>query len=105
MEHHKHADSHALSMPRSPPATGSTRRAAHPEFTAALPKGCPSASAGARWAPAMRRNAWARIGPDFEPALNRIASLDLADGRLLVTGRYRGRANMRGHPRRSLCRI
>jgi len=45
---------------------------------------------------AMRRNGWGAIARHFEARAEPEQFLDLADGRLLVTGRYRGRGKQGG---------
>jgi 2-(1,2-epoxy-1,2-dihydrophenyl)acetyl-CoA isomerase len=47
---------------------------------------------------AMRRNAWGAIARHFEARAEPERFLDLVDGRLLVTGRYRGRGKQGGAP-------
>ena len=44
----------------------------------------------------MRRNGWGAIARHFEARAEPERFLDLADGRLLVTGRYRGRGKQGG---------
>lgn len=64
----------------------------HPEFTGRIAEGMPFGIGGDHDGPAaMRRNGWGAIARHFEARAEPEAFLDLADGRLLVTGRYRGR--------------
>ena len=46
----------------------------------------------------MRRNGWGGIARHFEARAEPERFLELADGRLLVTGRYRGRGKQNGAP-------
>jgi 2-(1,2-epoxy-1,2-dihydrophenyl)acetyl-CoA isomerase len=69
----------------------------HPEFTGRTAEGMPFGIGGDHDSPAaMRRNGWAAIARHFEAHAEPEAFLDLADGRLLVTGRYRGRGKQGG---------
>lgn len=64
----------------------------HPEFTGRTAEGMPFGIGGDHDGPAaMRRNGWGAIARHFEARAEPERFLDLADGRLLVTGRYRGR--------------
>lgn len=69
----------------------------HPEFTGRTAEGMPFGIGGDHDSPtAMRRNAWGAIARHFETRAEPEQFLDLADGRLLVTGRYRGRGKQGG---------
>lgn len=69
----------------------------HPEFTGRTAEGMPFGIGGDHNSPtAMRRNGWGAIARHFEARAEPEAFLDLADGRLLVTGRYRGRGKQGG---------
>src|SRR6266851_925299 len=69
----------------------------HPEFTGRTAEGMPFGIGGDHSGPAaMRRNAWGAIARHFEARAEPDRFLDLADGRLLVTGRYRGRGKQSG---------
>jgi 2-(1,2-epoxy-1,2-dihydrophenyl)acetyl-CoA isomerase len=69
----------------------------HPEFTGRTAEGMPFGIGGDHDGPAaMRRNAWGAIARHFEARAEPDRFLDLADGRLLVTGRYRGRGKQGG---------
>jgi 2-(1,2-epoxy-1,2-dihydrophenyl)acetyl-CoA isomerase len=69
----------------------------HPEFTGHIAKGMPFGTGGDHDGPAaMRRNGWGAIARHFEARAEPERFLDLADGRLLVTGRYRGRGKQGG---------
>src|SRR3954447_17689792 len=69
----------------------------HPEFTGRTAEGMPFGIGGDHNGPAaMRRNAWGAIARHFEARAEPDRFLDLADGRLLVTGRYRGRGKQGG---------
>jgi 2-(1,2-epoxy-1,2-dihydrophenyl)acetyl-CoA isomerase len=69
----------------------------HPEFTGRTAEGMPFGIGGDHDSPsAMRRNAWGKIARHFEAQAEPDRFLDLADGRLLVTGRYRGRGKQGG---------
>jgi 2-(1,2-epoxy-1,2-dihydrophenyl)acetyl-CoA isomerase len=69
----------------------------HPEFTGRTAEGMPFGIGGDHHGPnAMRRNAWGAIARHFEARAEPERLLDLADGRLLVTGRYRGRGKQGG---------
>jgi len=69
----------------------------HPEFTGRTTEGMPFGIGGDHNGPAaMRRNAWGAIARHFEARAEPDRFLDLADGRLLVTGRYRGRGKQHG---------
>ena len=63
----------------------------HPEFIGRTAEGMPFGIGGRHDGPgAMRRNGWGAIARHFEARAEPDRFLDLADGRLLVTGRYRG---------------
>ena len=69
----------------------------HPEFTGRTAEGMPFSIGGQHDGPAaMRRNGWGAIARHFEARAEPDRFLDLADGRLLVTGRYRGRGKQGG---------
>jgi 2-(1,2-epoxy-1,2-dihydrophenyl)acetyl-CoA isomerase len=69
----------------------------HPEFTGRTAEGMPFGIGGDHDGPtAMRRNGWGAIARYFEARAVPERFLDLADGRLLVTGRYRGRGRQGG---------
>jgi 2-(1,2-epoxy-1,2-dihydrophenyl)acetyl-CoA isomerase len=69
----------------------------HPEFTGRTAEGMPFGIGGDHDSPtAMRRNGWGAIARHFEARAEPERFLDLADGRLLVTGRYRGRGKQGG---------
>jgi 2-(1,2-epoxy-1,2-dihydrophenyl)acetyl-CoA isomerase len=69
----------------------------HPEFTGHIAEGMPFGTGGDHDGPAaMRRNGWGAIARHFEARAEPERFLDLADGRLLVTGRYRGRGKQGG---------
>jgi len=68
-----------------------------PEFTGRTAEGMPFGIGGVHDSPAaMRRNSWGVIARHFEARAEPDRFLDLADGRLLVTGRYRGRGRQSG---------
>jgi len=68
-----------------------------PEFTGRTAEGMPFGIGGVHDSPAaMRRNSWGVIARHFEARAEPERFLDLADGRLLVTGRYRGRGKQGG---------
>jgi 2-(1,2-epoxy-1,2-dihydrophenyl)acetyl-CoA isomerase len=69
----------------------------HPEFTGRTAEGMPFGIGGNYESPmAMRRNGWGRIAKHFEARAEPEQFLDLADGRLLVTGRYHGHGKQGG---------
>src|SRR5882672_7974378 len=69
----------------------------HPEFTGRTAEGMPFGIGGDHDGPAaMRRNGWGAIARHFEARAEPDRFLALADGRLLVTGRYRGRGRQGG---------
>src|SRR5258705_6889709 len=69
----------------------------HPEFCGRTAEGMPFGIGGDHDSPAaMRRNGWGAIARHFEAHAEPERFLDLADGRLLVTGRYRGRGKQGG---------
>src|SRR6202034_486165 len=60
-------------------------------------KGMPFGIGGYHDSPsAMRRNAWGAIARHFDARAEPERFIDLADGGLLVTGRYRGRGKQAG---------
>jgi 2-(1,2-epoxy-1,2-dihydrophenyl)acetyl-CoA isomerase len=69
----------------------------HPGFTGRTAEGMPFGIGGDHDSPtAMRRNGWGKIARHFEARAEPERFLDLADGRLLVTGRYRGHGKQGG---------
>jgi 2-(1,2-epoxy-1,2-dihydrophenyl)acetyl-CoA isomerase len=69
----------------------------HPDFTGRTAEGMPFGIGGDHDSPtAMRRNGWGKIARHFEARVEPEKFLDLADGRLLVTGRYRGHGKQGG---------
>lgn len=69
----------------------------HPEFTGRTAEGMPFGIGGDHDGPAaMRRNGWGAIARHFDARAEPERFLDLADGRLLVTGRYQGRGKQGG---------
>lgn len=69
----------------------------HPQFTGRTAEGMPFGIGGDHDSPAaMRRNGWGAIARHFEARAEPEEFLDLADGRLLVKGRYRGRGKQSG---------
>jgi 2-(1,2-epoxy-1,2-dihydrophenyl)acetyl-CoA isomerase len=74
-------------------------RLLHPEFIGQIAEGMPFGSGGRHdGLAAMRRNGWGGIARHFEARAEPERFLELADGRLLVTGRYRGRGKQNGAP-------
>lgn len=71
----------------------------HPEFEGRLADGMPGGVGGAHHGPeAMRRNGWGGIARLFAARAEPGRFLPLADGRLLVTGRYTGAGRRGGGP-------
>ncbi len=71
----------------------------HPQFTGRLALGMPFDIGGSKdSAEAMRRHGWGTIARHFEASAEPEDFLHLTDGRLLVTGRYRGRGRQSGAP-------
>ncbi|HEY9451056.1 MAG TPA: enoyl-CoA hydratase-related protein [Bradyrhizobium sp.] len=69
----------------------------HPEFVGRTAEGMPFGIGGHHDSPAaMRRNGWGAIARHFEACAEPEEFADLADGRLLVKGRYRGRGKQGG---------
>jgi 2-(1,2-epoxy-1,2-dihydrophenyl)acetyl-CoA isomerase len=69
----------------------------HPEFKGRTAEGMPFGIGGEHNGPAaMRRNGWGAIARHFEARAKPEQFSDLADGRLLVTGRYRGQGKHGG---------
>jgi 2-(1,2-epoxy-1,2-dihydrophenyl)acetyl-CoA isomerase len=69
----------------------------HPQFTGHTAEGMPFGIGGRHESPtAMRRNAWGAIARHFEARAEPDRFLELADGGLLVTGRYRGQGRQSG---------
>src|SRR6202044_639946 len=69
----------------------------HPEFTGRTAEGMPFGIGGRHDGPtAMRRNAWGAIARHFDARAEPERFIDLADGGLLVTGRYRGQGKQGG---------
>jgi len=74
-------------------------RLLHPEFVGLTAEGMPFGIGGRHDGPAaMRRNGWGAIARHFQARAEPEQFLDLADGRLLVTGRYRGHGKQGGIP-------
>jgi 2-(1,2-epoxy-1,2-dihydrophenyl)acetyl-CoA isomerase len=74
-------------------------RLLHPEFVGRTAEGMPFGIGGQHDGPsAMRRNGWGAIARHFEARAEPDRFLDLADSRLLVTGRYRGCGKHNGAP-------
>src|SRR5712671_7290899 len=98
MEHHKHADlARAFYAALAAGDRAQLDALLHPEFTGRTAEGMPFGIGGEHDGPAaMRRNAWGAIARHFEARAEPGRFLDLADGRLLVTGRYRGRGKQGG---------
>jgi len=98
MEHHKHADlARAFYAALAAGDRAQLDALLHPEFTGRTAEGMPFGIGGEHNGPAaMRRNAWGAIARHFEVCAEPDSFLDLADGRLLVTGRYRGRGKQGG---------
>jgi 2-(1,2-epoxy-1,2-dihydrophenyl)acetyl-CoA isomerase len=72
-------------------------RLLHPEFVGLTAEGMPFGIGGRHDGPAaMRRNGWGAIARHFQARAEPEQFLDLADGRLLVTGRYRGHGKQGG---------
>jgi 2-(1,2-epoxy-1,2-dihydrophenyl)acetyl-CoA isomerase len=68
-----------------------------PEFEATLTEGLPFGIGGThRGAVAAQRDGWWAIGRAFDLRAEPQEWIDCADGRLLVTGRYRGRVRSSG---------
>jgi 2-(1,2-epoxy-1,2-dihydrophenyl)acetyl-CoA isomerase len=71
----------------------------HPQFTGRTAEGMPFGIGGDHDSPpAMRRIGWGAIARHFEAHAEPERFLDLADGRLLVIGRYHGRGKQGGAP-------
>ncbi len=69
----------------------------HPEFIGHTAEGMPFGIGGRHDGPgAMRRNGWGAIARHFDACAEPDRFLDLTDGRLLVTGRYRGNGKQGG---------
>ncbi|MGA3311303.1 MAG: enoyl-CoA hydratase-related protein [Xanthobacteraceae bacterium] len=69
----------------------------HPKFSGRTAEGMPFDIGGQHDGPAaMRRNVWGAIARHFEARAEPDRFLDLTDGRLLVTGRYRGHGKHSG---------
>lgn len=101
MEDHRDGRSHAcLSRARAALAAGDRDQLdalLHSEFTGRTAEGMPFGIGGDHDSPsATRRNAWGAIARHFEARAEPERFLDLSDGRLLVTGRYRGRGKQGG---------
>src|SRR6202048_4111277 len=100
MEHSKHADL-ARAFYAALAAGDRARLDAllHPEFTGRTAEGMPFGIGGDHDSPAaMRRNGWGTIARHCEARAAPKHSPDLADGRLWVTGRYRGGGKQGGAP-------
>jgi 2-(1,2-epoxy-1,2-dihydrophenyl)acetyl-CoA isomerase len=98
MEHHKHADlARAFYAALAAGDRAQLDALIHPEFTGSTAEGMPFGIGGEYDGPAaMRRNAWGAIARHFDARAEPDRFLDLADGRLLVTGRYRGQGKQGG---------
>jgi 2-(1,2-epoxy-1,2-dihydrophenyl)acetyl-CoA isomerase len=98
MEHSKHADlARAFYAALAAGDRAQLDALLHPQFTGRTAEGMPFGIGGDHDGPAaMRRNAWGAIARYFEARAEPERFLDLADGRLLVTGRYRGRGKQGG---------
>lgn len=70
----------------------------HPDFRGVLADGMPAGAGEHIGAPAMRADGWGAIGRHFAASAEPERFLPLADGRLLVTGRYTGRGRRGGGP-------
>jgi 2-(1,2-epoxy-1,2-dihydrophenyl)acetyl-CoA isomerase len=71
----------------------------HSEFVGQIAEGMPFDIGGRHEGPgAMRRNGWGAIARHFVARAEPDRFLDLGDGRLLVTGRYRGHGKQDGAP-------
>jgi 2-(1,2-epoxy-1,2-dihydrophenyl)acetyl-CoA isomerase len=71
----------------------------HPDFSGRIAEGMPFGIGGHHTgSAAMRRNGWGAIARYFDARAEPEHFLGLADGRLLVTGRYRGRGKQGGAP-------
>ena len=69
----------------------------HPSFTGRLADGMPFDIGGLHDGPqAMRRKGWGAIAKNFDARADASDIAELADGRLLVIGRYRGRGRQNG---------
>lgn len=69
----------------------------HPQFSGRTAEGMPFGIGGHHDGPgAMRRNAWGAIARHFDARAETNRFLDLADGSLLVTGRYVGHGRQGG---------
>src|SRR5258708_3520828 len=90
--------SQPLSTRRSPRATAiNSTRCSIRNSPGRPAEGRPLGIGGVHDSPAaMRRNSWGVIARHFEARAEPDRFLDLADGRLLVTGRYRGRGRQSG---------
>jgi 2-(1,2-epoxy-1,2-dihydrophenyl)acetyl-CoA isomerase len=100
MEHSKHADlAGAFYAALAAGDRAQLDALLHPQFTGRIAEGMPFGIGGDHDSPAaMRRNAWGAIARHFEARAEPERFLDLVDGRLLVTGRYRGRGKQGGAP-------
>jgi len=100
MERHKHADLvRAFYAALAAGNRDQLDALLHPEFTGRAAEGMPFGIGGDHGSPAaMRRNAWGAIARHFEARAEPDRFLDLADGRLLVTGHYRGHGKQGGAP-------
>ena len=68
----------------------------HPEFTGRIVEGMPFGIGGDHADPRRCDERWGAIARHFEARAEPERFLDLADGRLLVTGRYRGHGKQGG---------
>jgi 2-(1,2-epoxy-1,2-dihydrophenyl)acetyl-CoA isomerase len=98
MEHRKSADlARALYAALAAGDRDQLDALLHPEFSGSTADGMPFGIGGHHEGPAaMRRNGWGAIARHFDARAEPDRFLDLADGRLLVTGRYRGRGKQGG---------
>src|ERR1700730_12731898 len=100
MEHSKHADlAGAFYAALAAGDRAQLDALLHPQFTGRIAEGMPFGIGGVHDSPAaMRRNAWGAIARHFEARAEPDRFLDLVDGRLLVTGPYRGPGKQGGAP-------
>ena len=71
----------------------------HPDFVGEIAEGMPFGIGGRHeGASAMRRNGWGAIARHFTARAEPERFLEVGEGRLLVTGRYRGEGKQGGSP-------
>lgn len=70
----------------------------HPNFRGSIADGMPAGGGAHEGPAAMRRNGWGAIAKLFDARAEPDRFDHLADGRLLVTGRYRGSGRQSGTP-------